>query len=122
MNPITCDQVYLGESPFGKGVFAKRNFLRGEIVETGIMTVMKNVCGVENPHLFTWSDDKKTWAAGSGFLPFYNHADENEANIKKAGNLQNNTMVIYALRDIKKDEELRNTYHSKKWRKCFQSF
>tara|TARA_R110000796_G_scaffold236536_2_gene356008 strand:+ start:531 stop:899 length:369 start_codon:yes stop_codon:yes gene_type:complete len=122
MNPMLCNQVYLDDSQFGKGVFAKRNFLKGEIIETGIMTIINNVDGNENPHLFTWSEDRKTWAAGSGFLPFYNHSSEEDANIKKDGDLQNNTMVVYALRDIKKNDELRSPYYSKKWRKCFQSF
>mgnify|MGYP003681158856 CR=1 FL=1 len=54
MNSMLCNQVYLDDSQFGKGVFAKRNFLKGEIIETGIMTIINNVDGNENPHLFTY--------------------------------------------------------------------
>ena len=43
-------------------------------------------------------------------------------NIQKAGNLKNNTAEVIALKDISKGEELRGTYYSKKWRKCFQDF
>ena len=82
------------------------------------MSILNNVDGNENDHLFTWSDDKTTWACGSGCLPYYNHS--NEPNIKKVGDLVNNTMKIVALRDINKDEELRNRYMSAKWRKCFK--
>ena len=65
-------------------------------------------------------DDRKSWAAGSGCIPFYNHSDI--PNIVKKGDLKNDTMTIYALVDIKKDEELMNTYFSKQWRACFQDF
>ena len=43
--------------------------------------------GHYNEHLFTWSDDRKTWAIGSGNLMFYNHCDKENANILKKGNL-----------------------------------
>jgi SET domain-containing protein len=84
------------------------------------MAKLVNVDGHENPHLHTWSDDKKTWAIGSGCFSYYNHSDE--PNIKKVGDLKNDTMKIIALRDIKKGEELRNSYMSKSWRKCFKDF
>jgi len=120
-NYIDCSKVYIDKSSLGGiGVFAKQDLKKDEVVEVGIMTVLKNVDGNKNPHLFTWSDDRKSWAAGSGCLPFYNHFYI--PNIKKVGDLVNNTMIIYASRDIKKGEELGNYYYSKKWRTCFQIF
>lgn len=77
-----------------------------------------NVDGNENLHVFTWSDDRKTWAGGSGCLPYYNHTSE-EPNMKKICDLLNDTMVVIALRDINKDEELVSQYYSSSWRKCF---
>jgi SET domain-containing protein len=118
MGLVNCAKVYVGKSPYGLGVFARQQIKSGEIIETGLMYRLVNVDGNENTHLFTWSDDRKTWAAGSGCLPYYNHASE-EPNMKKIGDLNNDTMIVVALRDIEKDEELVSTYYSAKWRKCF---
>jgi len=117
-NYVNCSRVYVDKCEFGFGVFANEDILEGEIVETGLMYIIDGVDGNNNPHLFTWSNDRKTWAGASGCIPFYNHS--NEPNIKKVGDLVNNTMTIVALRNIKKGEELRNTYYSSKWRKCFK--
>ena len=115
---IECSNVYVKKGIHGYGVFAKIDFKPGDIIEKGIMYRLVNVDGNENPHLFTWSDDRLTWASGSGCLPYYNHTS-NEPNMKKIGDLKADTMVVVALRDIEKDEELVSTYYSAGWRKCF---
>lgn len=119
MGLINCSKVYVDKSKYGLGVFAKQNIKVGEIIETGLMYRLVNVDGNENPHLFTWSDDRKVWAAGSGCLPYYNHTS-GEPNMKKIGDLQADTMVVVALRDIKIGEELVSQYYSANWRKCFK--
>jgi SET domain-containing protein len=116
---IDCSKVYIDDSEYGLGVFCKEDVKKGEILENGIMTILNNVDGHDNPHLFTWSEDKKTWATASGCLSFYNHSDN--PNIKKVGDLKNNTIKVVALDNIKKNTELRNCYLSKKWRKCFKN-
>jgi SET domain-containing protein len=118
MGLVNCSKVYVDNSTYGLGVFTKQDIKQGEIIETGLMMRIKNVDGNENEHLFTWSDDRQTWAAGSGCLPFYNHTSENP-NMKKCGDLVNDTMVVVALRDIKTGEELLSQYYSASWRKCF---
>jgi hypothetical protein len=118
MGLINCSKVYVDKSKFGLGVFAKQDIKLGEIIETGLMYRLTNVDGNENPHLFTWSDDRSVWAAGSGCLPYYNHTS-GEPNMKKIGDLINDTMVIIALRDIEAGEELVSQYYSASWRKCF---
>lgn len=117
---VDISKVYIDNCEFGFGVFAKKNIKEGDVIENGLMTILKNCDGNENPSLYTWSDDRKTWAYGSGLLPYYNHSEK--PNIKKVGNLLNNTIKVVALRDIMEGEELRNTYMSKKWRRCFQDF
>jgi SET domain-containing protein len=119
---IDDSKVYLDKSKVceGYGVFAKVAIKKDEVVEIGLMTRIKNVDGNENPHLFTWSDDRKVWASGSGHLPFYNYSDE--PNCIKKGDLPNDKLKVLAIRDISVGEELTSTYYSKKWRKCFQSF
>lgn len=119
MGLINCSKVYVDKSKYGLGVYAKKDMNAGEIIETGLMCRLVNVDGNENPHLFTWSDDRKTWAAGSGCLPYYNHTFS-EPNIKKIGDLQADTMVVIALRDLKIGEELVSQYYSASWRKCFK--
>jgi len=44
---------------------------------------------------------------------------QEEPNIKKIGDLQADTMVVVALKDIGKEEELVSQYYSASWRKCF---
>ncbi len=117
-NYVDCSKVYVNKNKYGYGVYAKENINKDEIIEKGIMYRLVNVDGNENPHVFTWSDDRTVWAGGSGCLPFYNHS--NEPNIKKIGDLPNDIMTIVALKNIKKDEELTNTYMSSSWRTCFK--
>jgi SET domain-containing protein len=118
-NYVNCSKVYVDVCEFGYGVFANQNIKEGEIIEIGLMYIINGVDGNNNSHLFTWSDDRSVWAGASGCIPFYNHS--NIPNIKKIGDLVNNTMSIIALRDIMKGEELKNTYMSSKWRKCFNN-
>lgn len=119
MGLINCSKVYVDNSPYGYGVFAKKDFTVGEIIETGLMCRMINVDGNENQHLFTWSADRKTWASGSGCLPYYNHTS-GEPNMKKVGDLINDKMIVVALSNIKCGEELVSQYYSASWRKCFK--
>jgi SET domain-containing protein len=119
MGLVNCSKVYVDHSQYGYGVFAKNDIAKGEIIETSLMCKIYNVDGNENPHLFTWSDDRKTWAIGSGCLPFYNHTKD-EPNMKKIGDLVNYNMTVVALKDIKAGEELVSQYYSASWRKCFQ--
>ena len=120
MEVFNCDKVYLDKDNYGGyGVFAKDDIKKGDIVEVGLMIRLVNVDGNENPHLFTWSDDRKVWAIGSGLLAYYNHSDN--PNIKKIGDLENDSMKIIALKDVSKGDELLGTYFSQKWRKCFIS-
>lgn len=118
--------IYIGNieikktNNMGNGVFATSKILKGDLIESGIMSVLNNVDGNENPMLFTWSVDKTKWAIGTGFLHYYNHSDT--PNIKKIGDLNNNTLKIFAIHDIEKGEELRGKYYSKEWRKCFKCF
>tara|TARA_B110000977_G_C11067677_1_gene488391 strand:- start:1341 stop:1712 length:372 start_codon:yes stop_codon:yes gene_type:complete len=117
-NFVECSNVNVKKGKYGYGVYAAVDIKKGELIEKGIMMIMNNTDGNENPHLFTWSDDKTVWASGSGCLPFYNHS--NEPNIKKIGDLKKNLLNVIALKDIKKGDELLGTYYSRKWRKCFK--
>tara|TARA_R110000851_G_scaffold141132_1_gene278754 strand:- start:184 stop:549 length:366 start_codon:yes stop_codon:yes gene_type:complete len=120
---IFIGDIELGYSKLGGlGVFATKDIKNGALIEQGIMTVLTNVDGHENPMLFTWSDDRTKWAIGTGYLHFYNHDNLQYTNIKKVGDLKNNKLYVYATKNIRKGDELKSVYFSKEWRKCFSNF
>ena len=106
----------------GAGAFAAVEIKEGEVVESGIVRVLTNVDGNENPYVFTWSDEvpNTRWATGSGASTFYNTAEEAVANTHMERDFVNNSFVITATKDIKAGDELLHVYKSKGWRKCFQ--
>ena len=108
------------KNDFGWGVYTNQFIPKGTLIERAIMMRLVNTDGNENPHLFTWSNDRKTWCAGSGLTPFYNHSDT--PNILKKGDLTNDVLEIYASKDIQIGEEILGTYSSKRWRSCFKDF
>lgn len=121
-NMIYCDNVYVKKSTVGDflGAFALKSFKKNELIERGVMRRLENFDGMNNPHVFTWSDDipNKTWAMGSGCSTFYNTGRET-ANCKMLRYYDTDTFEIVANRDINKDEELFHQYKSLDWRKCF---
>lgn len=105
----------------GAGAYATVAIESGEVVEKGIVRVLTNVDGNENPYVFTWSDERPctTWAIGSGCSTFYNTAEEAESNTHMERNFVDNTFVITATKDIPAGGELLHLYKSKGWRTCF---
>ena len=114
--------IYLDQSSYGVSVFTDSFIPKGTIIEQAIMLPIKGPpdIGHYNDHLFTWSDDRTIWCAGTGLTSFYNHSDT--PNIVKKSNLKTNIMQVYALNDIEPNTQLTNTYLSKKWRECFKKF
>ena len=122
MSLIDCNNVYVQQSSLkdaGVGVFAKKKFIKDEVVEIGIVRIV-NLDGHQNHYVFTWDPiHKKKWAIGSGCSTFYNTS--NNPNTKMIRDYENFSYKIIALRNIKKDEELTHKYLSLSWRKCFVS-
>jgi hypothetical protein len=58
------------------------DIVKGDVVEYGIVRVLTNCDGNENPYVFTWSDQvpNTTWATGSGASTYYNTGPEESAN------------------------------------------
>ena len=46
-----------------------------------------------------------------------NHSET--PNVKKVADIPNDRLIVVALRDIEGNEELRSTYMSAPWRRCF---
>ena len=121
---VNCSSVYVTNStliPGEIGVFAECDFDIGDVIEHGIVRVLKHVDGNENPHVFTWSDDipNTSWAMTSGCATFYNSS--NNANVKMVRDFNTNTYKFIALKKINKDDELFHLYKSISWRECFDS-
>jgi hypothetical protein len=125
---VYCADVYVKESSYATesnkfdGVFASKAFKSGELIEKGIMRrFAKDFDGMNNPYVFTWSDDKPnyTWAMGSGCSTFYNTAKPENANTRMVRHFDEDRFEIFAIKDIAEDEELVHTYKSLQWRTVF---
>ena len=121
---VDCSKVVVKPDEFGgAGAYAACDIKKDDTVERGIVRVLTNVDGNVNPYVFTWSDvlPNTTWATGSGCSTFYNTADEADSNTHMERDFVNNSFVITATKDIKKDDELLHVYKSKGWRTCFNT-
>mmetsp|Transcript_33650 Transcript_33650/g.71811 ORF Transcript_33650/g.71811 Transcript_33650/m.71811 type:complete len:156 (-) Transcript_33650:379-846(-) len=120
---VDCSKVEVHADEYGgAGAFAACDIRQGQEVERGIVRVLTNVDGNENPYVFTWSDEipNVTWATGSGASTFYNTGTDEESNTHMERDFRANTFVITATRDIYMGEELLHVYKSKAWRTCFK--
>ena len=118
---VDCSRVHVFNDAYGgAGAFAAVDIAKGELVEKGIVRVLTNVDGHENPYVFTWSDkgaENTTWAVGSGASTFYNTSAEGNTHMER--DFGNGSFVITATCDIKAGDELVHVYKSKAWRRCF---
>lgn len=118
---VDCSKVYIAQigGDSGDGAFAAVDIKAGEIVEFGIARRLPGLDGMQNPYVFTWSEDRTVWATCSGCAMFYN-TSANNPNTKMHRYFDEDRFEIVALRDIAKDEQLTHTYRSLMWRECFQ--
>lgn len=105
----------------GMGAYSAVNIKSGDIIETGIVRILNDIDGNENPHVFTWSDEYPCtkWAIASGCATFYNNGNYKEANTYMERNFKDNTFIIIAKKNIPTGTEMLHEYKSKKWRNCF---
>ena len=133
MSKIDCSKVYVKTSSFSTennifdGVFINVDIKKDELVEKGLVRRLsdnknKVFDGMNNPYVFTWSEDvpNYTWAIASGCATFYNTNSKEKANTRMVRYYDEDRFEIYAIKDIKKDEELTHTYKSLKWRTVFK--
>ena len=118
MSLIDCSKVNVkNTNTMGLGAFANQNIKRDDLIERGVVRRI-DTDGHKSPYLFTWSEDRTVWAFGSGCSTFYNTSLT--PNTRMDRNYENNSFEIYAIKDIKKDEQLTHKYKSLEWRECFQ--
>lgn len=110
--------VYLAPSLIpdaGRGIFATRDFTKGECVEISpIIRLERDDPAIANPrsmvphYVFTFAEGYEGFALGYGSL--YNHSYDPNMLYRKDAAQQ--AVVFTARRDIKKDEELTITYNN----------
>ena len=114
---LVSDKVYVSSSKIinaGRGVYAKRNIKKGEIIETcPIILVSKyDTSKLEESILVTYffytGKKKEELAVALGFGSIYNHSYRPNAKYKI--NRTKKLLEFTALRNIKKDEEITFNY------------
>ena len=101
----------------GRGVFANRNFKKGELIESAPVLVLLKPFQELPPRIqtivYNWQGltKGKTHSTGLiyGFGSLYNH--NNPANMRYEANADDEIMYYYAAEDIDKDEELTVNYN-----------
>lgn len=99
---------------YGRGVFAKRNIKKGEIIEIAPVIIikkdewekMKNT--ILSNYVFRWKQHK---AIVLGYGSLYNHSYR--PNAKYITNFNDQTIDFYARTNIKKGEEILVNYNGK---------
>lgn len=104
----------------GRGVFALRDFKKGEVLENAPVIPVSKESVVENGeapdgYLLQWDGlfENEEFCMPLGYIMMYNHADE--PNIEIENDMEEYTMTVKAARDIKKGEELCWNYSCDKW-------
>ncbi len=90
----------------GLGVFANKNFKRGNLIEKCPVLLCPGLYLLRN-HLFSWSKGRRVIALGNGSL--YNHSFS--PNAVYHHDYKNKCIRFFARRNIKKGEEIRVNYN-----------
>jgi hypothetical protein len=106
----TQGNIYIATSKkggeFGRGVFANKPFKKGDVIERGPSLVGDNSemsCGLYQKYV--WGYEEKI-VLPLGYASICNHDDDNNADVM----FHEDTYELIALKDIKKDEEIFDTY------------
>ena len=101
----------------GRGVFASRRFVSGEVVEVAPVLVLKvdydALPALLKTYVFDWTTltgVPRSQAVALGYGSMYNHA--NPANLRYIADARQNVMRYVAVRDIEPDEELTINYNA----------
>ncbi len=104
----------------GRGVFALRDFKKGEVLETAPVIVVSKENVVESGeapdgYLLDWDPETEgeEHCMPLGYVMMYNHSDT--PNIALENDMEEYYMTVSALRDIKKGEELCWNYSCELW-------
>jgi len=110
--PLICVKDAPGK---GRGVFAQRNFKKGEVIETCPVIVLppEEIDNLELTQLynyyFAWGVDSRAGAIALGYGSLYNHSYTPNAKYQK--DFSNSLLKYVCIKDIKKDEEITINYN-----------
>ncbi len=114
MQRLPC--IFFAPSPLsGRGVFTSEPIPAGALIEICPVIVLpeEELPIIHKTHLhdyyFFWGEDEKQCAIALGFGSLYNHAYQ--ANAEYIVDLDENTLDIYAVRNISKGEEITLNYN-----------
>ncbi len=99
--------------PKGKSVFAEKQYHSGDLIEKSPIIVIpaSQWPYIEKTEIFNycydWADNNS--AVGLGYVSLYNHSYHPNAAYKK--NFHDQLIEIYAINDIKPDEEITVNYN-----------
>lgn len=99
---------------YGRGVYANKDFNMNETIELAPYIEDKeiNTTGIVRDYTFSRKgNDPDTVVIAFGFASLYNHSDSNNAT----WTVNDEHVKIYAVKPIKKGEEIFITYGSKYW-------
>lgn len=110
-------EITIGKSEIGgRGVFAKRDYKKGEILEVCPIIVDNFRKCYDKIHDYDFNyhfdKEKKKSAVAMGYCAMYNHSDNNNV---KWDVLNDQQMKIKVIKDIKKGEEIFVSYGSGYW-------
>ena len=120
---INCDKVSCRNSTIAKGqrgIFARCDIKRGEIIEWGIVTRIPGVDVRKGDVLYSWSStDRSLAAATSGCALYYNTMGD-DSNARCVPYHSEDRFEIYAMRDIAMDDEITIRYDSMNYRETMK--
>lgn len=115
---LPSNKIYISQSKIknaDRGVFATEEIKKGDLIESCpiIKTPEKDYPFLKKTRLrnyyFMWDKNNKKVAICLGFGSIYNHSYEPNATYKKQ--FKENLIDFIAIKDIKKDEEIRVNYN-----------
>ena len=99
---------------FGRGVFAKKKFSKGDVIEygPGLKGTSEQIyCGLYKDYVYQCKDDLQNDMLTLGYGSIYNHSSNNNASM----NMDGQSFYVVANRDIEKDEEIFTHYGDGSW-------
>ena len=104
----------------GRGVFANQDIPKDSVIEVSPIipvatTAIPDEGGAPDGYLLDWDPDTKgqEHCLAGGFIMFYNHSSF--SNVRLENDYSDMTITVFALRDIKKGEELVWNYDCEIW-------
>lgn len=107
--------IYLGKSKiggkYGRGVFSNKRYEPNDLIEQApyIEDKVSKFNGISRDYIFSTKNNKA--ALGFGYVSLYNHNDNPNAN----WNIEDNNIVITAIKPINKNEEILISYGNQYW-------